>query len=163
MNKSTLAFAVTVFLAVIAHSRMPSEPTHIPATALAAANAGLIARVDRALRGYVGACSTGDEKALARIVTSDAVVEHELEEPGTFLEVEAAALTACLLIDAKAKGTGAHISKLWIFPTPESNAVFVRYTIGSDVQDSGQLAIIEMRGERISKMRNFRKHDIAQR
>ena len=124
--------------------------------------------MDRALRDYVGACSTGDKKALERVVTRDAVVEYELEEPGTFHEVEAAALTACLSVNTKVTGTGAHISKLWIFPTPESSVVFVRYTIGSDVrspqvQDSGQLAIIEMRGDRIFKMRNFRKHDTAQR
>ena len=62
----------------------------------------------------------------------------------------------------------AQVLKLWIFPTPDSNVVFVQYTIGSDVQpptevpDSEHLAIIEMRGERIFKMRNFRNLHGAQ-
>ena len=162
MNKSILGFAVAVLLTVIAPAGFAAEATHVPSTALAAANADLIARADRALRDYVDACATGDEEALARTVTSDAAVEYQLEELGTYLKVETVALIANCSVDAKPIGTGAHISELWIFPTPDSNVVFVRYTVGSDVRapaqgkGAGNLATIEMRGERIFKMRHFR-------
>jgi len=69
---------------------------------------------DRALRDYVAACSSGDNEAFARIVTSDAVVEYALEEPGTYLAVEAAVLSANRSAISKQTGTGAHISNLWI-------------------------------------------------
>ena len=161
MNRSVLAFAVTALLTVIVHTAFAAEATHVPATPLAAANANLITRADRALRDYVAAYSTGDEEAIARIVTSDAVVEYALEEPGTYLKVEAAALIAYRSVNAEPTGAGAHISTLWIFPTPDSNVVFVQYTIGSEarspaqVPDSEHLALLEMRGDRIFKMRNF--------
>jgi len=169
VSPSIPGFAATVLLAVVAHPGFAAEVTHVPATALAAANADLIARADRALRDYIGACSTGDKAALARIITSDAAVEYELEDPGTFFKVEAAALIPNLSANTKPSGIGTHISDLWIFPTPDPNVVFVSYTIGSDAQspaqgqDFGQLAIIEMRGDRIFKMRNFRKRNAAQR
>ena len=167
MTRSILGFAVTVLLTVGAHAGFAAEATHVPATALAVANADLIARADRALRDYVAACSTGGEEAVARVVTSDAVVEYELEERGTYLKVEAADLIANRSANAEPAGTGAHISTLWIFPTPDSNAVFVQYTIASDVRsaaqvtDSEHLAIIEMRGDRIFKMRTFRNRPDA--
>ena len=162
MNRSILGFAVTALLTVTTHTGFAADATHVPATALAAANADLIARADRALRGYVTACSTGDEEAMARIVTSDAVLEYGLKEPGTYLRVEAAALIAKRSVNAQPTETGAHVSTLWIFPTPDSNVVFVKYTIASDgrspaqVSDFEHLALLEMRGDRIFKMRNFR-------
>jgi hypothetical protein len=169
MNKSILGFAATVLLTISAHAGFAAEATHVPATALAAANADLIARADRALRDYVAACSTGDEEAMARIVTSDAVVEYALKEPGTYLTVDAAALIAKCSVSSEPTGTVAQVSKLWIFPTPDSNVVFVQYTIASDVRppaevtDSEHLAIIEMRGDRIFRMRYFRNLHDAQR
>ena len=120
------------------------------------------------MRDYIAACSSGDDEAIARIVTSDAVVEYALKEPGTYLKVEAAALIAKRSINAKLTGTEAHISNLWIFPTPDSNVVFVRYTIGTDVRSPAQdpgpkhLALLEMRGDRIFKMRHFRNLQDAQ-
>jgi hypothetical protein len=161
VNRSILGLATTALLTMNAQIGFTAEPTHVPATAQAAASANLIARADRALRGYVAARSTGDDEAIARIVTSDGVVEYALEEPGTYLAIEAAALSANRSVNAEPKGTGAHISKLWIFPTNDSNAVFVHYTIGSDVRspaqlpDSDHLALLEMRGDRIFRMRNF--------
>jgi len=169
MNKSILGFAVTVLLTVSAHAGFAAEPTHVPATPLAAANADLIARADRALRDYVTACSTGSKEAIARLVTSDAVIEYELEERGTYLKVEAAQLLANRSVNGEPTGTGAHISTLWIFPTPHSNVVLTQFRIASDVRapaqvpDAEHMAIIEMRGDRIVKMRNFRNlHDAPQ-
>ena len=160
MNRSILGFLVLVLTVTAAHAGFATEATHVPATPLAAANANLIARADRALRAYIAACSTGDDEAIARIVTSDAVVEYALQEPGTYLKVEAAALIARRSVKPKSTGAAARVSNLWIFPTPDSNVVFVRYTIGTDLrspaQNTGHLAQLEMRGDRIFMMRHFR-------
>ena len=74
MNRSILGLAVTALLTTTAPTGFAAEATHVPATALAEANANLIARADRALRGYVTALSRGDDEAIARILTTDAVV-----------------------------------------------------------------------------------------
>jgi len=159
MNRSVSGLAATVLLTMTVHTGFAAEPIQVPASPQAATSANLIARADRALRDYVAACSTGDDEVIARIVTSDAMVEYALEEPGTYLAVEAAALSAKHSGNAKQTRPGAHISNLWIFPTPDSNTVFVHYTIGSDVRssaepDSEHLALLEMRGDRIVKIRN---------
>jgi len=164
MNSSISSLAAAVLLTMTVHTGFAAEPVRVPATPEAAASADLIARADRALRDYVAASSTGDQEAIARIVTSNAMVEYALEEPGTYLAVEAAAVNANRSGNAKAARPGAHISNLWIFPTPDSNTVFVHYTIGSDVRspaepDSEHLALIEMRGDRIVKIRNSSADD----
>ena len=148
MKRSILRFIATVLLAMTVHPGFAAEPAHVPATPHDAANASLMARAERALRDYVAACSTGDDEAMERIVTSDAVIEYALAAPGTYFVVEAAALSANR--SGKA-GAAAHISDLWSFPTNDSNAVFVQYTTSSDVRspaelsDSEYLALLEMR------------------
>jgi hypothetical protein len=117
MNRSTLGFAATALLTMTVHTGFAAEPAANPAMHQAAASTNLIARADHALRDYVAACSTGDEEAIARIVTSDAVVEYALDEPGTYLAVEAAALGASRSGKPKQTGPAAHISNLSIFPT----------------------------------------------
>ena len=86
--------------------------------------------------------------------------------PGTYLAVEAAALSANSLVGGEQPATGAHISRLWIFPTPDSNVVFVQFTIASDVRSpvsgSEHLGVLEMRGDRILKLRHFRNLEDAQ-
>ena len=52
MNRSILGFAATALLTMTAYTGVAAEVTHVPATALAAANADLIARANRALRDY---------------------------------------------------------------------------------------------------------------
>jgi hypothetical protein len=160
MNRSISGLAATVLLTMTVPTGFAAESVHVPATPQAAASANLIARADRALRDYVAACSTGDDEAVAHIVTSDAMVEYALEEPGTYLAVEATALRANRSGNTEQTRSGAHISNLWIFPTPDPNTVFVHYTIGSDVRspaelpESEHLALLEMRGNRIRKIRN---------
>lgn len=161
MNRSILGLAGTALLAMTVQTGLAAKPAQVPAIPHSAASANLIARADRALRDYVAACSTGDIEAFARIVTSDAVLEYALEEPGTYLAVEATALSAKRSGNSKQTGTGAHIGSLWIYPTSDSNVVFVHYTTRSDVRslaqlpDSEHLALLEMRGDRIFKMRNL--------
>src|SRR5712664_2158285 len=150
MNRSIWGLAATVLLTMTVHTGFAAEPTQVPASPQAATSANLIARADRALRDYVAACSTDDDEVIARIVTSDAMVEYALEEPGTYLAVEAAALSAKRSGNAKQTRPGAHISNLWIFPTPDPNTVFVHYTTSSDVlspaerPDSEHLSLLEM-------------------
>jgi hypothetical protein len=161
VNKLTLGLAVIVLLTMTVRATFGAEPVHVPATPEAAASADLIVRADRALRAYVAACATGNDEALAHIVTNDAVVEYTLEEPGTYLAVDASALTAKRSVNAGPTRTEAHISKLWIFPTNDPNVAFVHYTIGLDVgspaqvRDFERLALLEMRGDQIFRMRHF--------
>jgi hypothetical protein len=161
MNTSILRFTATALLVMTVHTGFAAERTHAPATALAAGEVNLIARAERALRGYVAACSTGDDEAIARIVTSDAVVEYALKEPETYLVVEATALSVKRWRNGNQAGTGASIGKLWIFPTNDSSVVFVQYATSSDVRSPAQLAeaehlaLLEMRGDRIFKLRYF--------
>ncbi len=143
MNRSILAVATIVLLMLTPHTGDAAEPIQDLATPEAAASASLIARAGRALREYVAACSTDDE-ALAHIVTGDAMVEYALAKPGTYLQVEAAALCA-----NRPDGT------------LQTNTVFVNYTIDFDVRspselpDSEHLALLEMRGDEIAKLRHF--------
>lgn len=162
MNRSMLSLAAALLLAMIVHAGFAAEPAHVPATSQAVANANLIARADHALRDYVAACSTGDDEAIARSLTSDAVIEYPLEEPGMYVAVEAAALTANCFGNGEQAASRAQISNLWIFPTNESNSVFVQYTLSSGVRSPAQLArtsehlaLLEMRGDQIVKMRDF--------
>src|SRR5258707_15222091 len=80
--------ATTVLLTTAAHAVAPVDARPNPQ---AAASANLIDRADRALRDYIAACSSGGDEAIARVVTSDAMFEYALDEPGTYLAVEAAA------------------------------------------------------------------------
>jgi hypothetical protein len=160
MNRFISNLAPIVLLTMTVQLGFAAESVHVPATPQAAESANLIARADRALRNYVAACSTGDDEAIARIFTSDAMIEYALEEPGTYLTVEAAVLSANRSGTAKQIRPGAHISNLAIYPTPDSNTVFVHYTTSSDVRsradfpDSEHVALLEMRGDRILKIRN---------
>jgi hypothetical protein len=160
MSATYREILVAAVLLTIAVPSFAAEPAHVPATPQAAANADLIARADRALRDYVVACSIGDDEAIARVVTSEAVFEYDLAEPGTHIAVEATALGANCVGDAKRAASPAHISNLWIFPTNDSNAVFVQYTtrtgVRSPASDFEHLALLEMQGSQIVRMHEFR-------
>jgi hypothetical protein len=139
-----------------------AEPTHVPATARTEAIANLIDRADHALRTYIAACSKGDGEAVRRIVTDDALFEYMLRDPGAHLSVDGAALSATVPGNSRQKGPEAPLDvDLWIFPTNDSSAVFVQYAIGSSTQPPARapvaryLAMIDMRGDRIFKMRDF--------
>ena len=93
-NGSTLALAAIVLLTMTVQIGFAADPAQLPALPQSAASANLIVRAERALREYVAACSTGDGEAFARIVTSDALIEYALEAPGTYLESEAALMSA---------------------------------------------------------------------
>jgi hypothetical protein len=77
MNTSMLRFTAAMLLAMSSADQFRrQERTHVPRPALSPRRqqgASSSARI-APLRDYVAACSTGDDEAIARIVTSDAVV-----------------------------------------------------------------------------------------
>jgi hypothetical protein len=100
-------------------------------------------------------------QAIGHSVTSDAVFEYALQEPGSYVTVDATSLSTHWSNDAHTKHSPTNVSNLWIFPTGDSNSVFVRYTT-STAGESGvaeerleHLALVEMRGDRIAKLRDF--------
>jgi hypothetical protein len=144
------------------------------ATSLSKANADVISRADHALRDYVLACSAHDGQAIGQTVTSDAVFEYVLEEPGSYLTIDATSLRAHCAGGQIIGESSLRLSNLRIFPTGDSNSVFVSYT--TSTADGSQpaaelpehpapaehpalvsehLALIELRGDRIAKLRDF--------
>ena len=142
---------------------LADEPTHTPATSHAAQNAAVISKVDHALRDYLLASSRHDAQAIGNSVTSDAVFEYALAEPGSYLTVDATSLRAHWANDTNTQRPSTNVSNLWIFPTGDPNVVFVRYTTSTaaepgadaDAERSEHLALVEMRGDRIAKLRDF--------
>jgi hypothetical protein len=154
---------VTTAVLLLANSitTLADEPTHTPATSQAKLNAAVISKVDHALHDYLLASSTHDAQAIGDSVTSDAVFEYVLQEPGSYVTVDATSLRARWSNDANTKYPPTNVSNLWIFPTGDSNSVFVRYTTstapesGVAEERSEHLALVEMRGDRIAKLRDF--------
>ena len=131
----------------------PTVKAHVPQTAAARKWADLIARTERALGGYVAACASGEGRALSRVTTDDLHIEYTLNEPGTYLTVDGSnAPAGC----AAMTGLAARTSNVWIFPT-NSAVVFVQFdapAVGG-APSQRQLALVEMRGERIARIVNF--------
>jgi cytochrome c len=140
-----LTFAADVALCADDTARVPSTPA-------AQASAKLISRAERAINGFVAACVAHDSRALGGVTTNQVRVEYALDEPGTYLSMDASSLLAA----CAANNSGSHISNLWIFPTNDVNTVFVQYDAPSGESGSrGQLALVELNGDRISRMVNF--------
>ncbi len=130
-----------------------SIQAHVPQTAAARKWADLIARTERALGGYVAACASGEGRALSRVTTDDLHIEYTLNEPGTYLTVDGAnAPAGC----AAMAGLKARTSNVWIFPT-NSAVVFVQFDApnAAGAPSQRQLALVEMRGERIARIVSF--------
>jgi hypothetical protein len=138
-----------------------------PVASVSKVNADLTSRADHVLHDYVLACSVHDGQAIGRAVTSDAVFEYVLDEPGSYLTIDATSLLAHCAIEERIGKSPLRISNLRIFPTGDSNSVFVRYTTSaSDSQPavehseqptltSEHLVLVELRGDRIAKLRDF--------
>ena len=125
----------------------------VPQTAAARKWSDLIARTERALGGYVNACVSGEGRALSRVTTDDLHIEYTLNEPGTYLTVDGANASAGC---AAMAGLLSRTSYVWIFPT-NSAAVFVQFDAppSAGAPSQRQLALVEMRGERIARIVNF--------
>jgi hypothetical protein len=106
------------------------------------------ASAKRALTGFVAACATGEDESLRKLTTDDIRIEYALDEPGTFLNVDASSGTVgCGALN----GPDGRLENLWILPTDDASSVFVQYDTG----EGRQLALIEMRNERIARVVNF--------
>ena len=125
---------------------------NVPSTAAAQTSAKLISRAERAINGFVAACAVRDARGLSNVTTSQVRVEYALDEPGTYLSMDASSLLAA----CAANNAGSRVSNLWIFPTNDANTVFVQYDAQSTETGShGQLALVELKGDRIARMLNF--------
>ena len=125
---------------------------NVPSTAAAQTSAKLISRAERAINGFVAACAVRDARGLSDVTTSQVRVEYALDEPGTYLSMDASSLLAA----CAANNAGSRVSNLWIFPTNDANTVFVQYDAQSTETGShGQLALVELKGDRIARMLNF--------
>jgi hypothetical protein len=164
-HRKTLILLVCPWLALAlqptlpAHaSAAPNTAAQVPDTAEALVATDLISRVRHAISGYVAACTSHDARALDDMTTSDVRVEYALEEPGTYLSVDSTSLMADCATGLPGAGRKAQLSNLWIFPTRDANAVFIQYDLPATptgTTSQRQLALVEMRGERISRMLNF--------
>jgi hypothetical protein len=139
--RSVSVAALGVVLTCGTHLARPAEiAIHVPDTAAAHSARDLISRAGRALRRYLEACDSTTAREPREIVTSDARIEFALNTEGASLTLDANAVFAgCIAV-----------GELWIYPTGDKNAVFVQYDM-----PTRQIAVIEMRGERIQRMRNF--------
>jgi hypothetical protein len=149
---------VGVLLTLTAMNALADEAAaRVPDTASAQRAAALIARAERAVSAYVSACVARDGRALDRVTTRDARVEYTLEDPGTYLSLDASSLIAACAATARVNKPGAAAANFWIFPTNDADSVFVQYDAPSGTDNTSQrhLALVEMRGEQISRMLNF--------
>jgi hypothetical protein len=118
-------------------------------------------RVGEAVEGYVDALSTHNARTLSKFFTDDAVVEFVSDASGVSVTVHADSLVDDGAASLNGGSSRSHVTNLRVFPTKDVNAVFVQYDVvgdsaaNGDVGASGQLALIEMRGNRIEKMVNF--------
>ena len=154
--RNTSVIAMGVVLTCAGPLARPSGIVmRVPDTAAARSAAGLIARAERAIKLYMDACESPDARDPRDVVTSDARIEYSLDDPGAFLSIDAAShLADCATTVASA----VQAANVWIFPTGEKNAVFVQFdlsTAGAGTLPLQQIAWVELRGARISRMRNF--------
>jgi hypothetical protein len=126
---------------------------HVPQTANARKWADLIARTERALGGYAAACASGEGRALKQVTTDNLHIEYTLNEPGTYLTVDGSNAPATC---AAMAGLTSRTSNVWIFPT-NSAVVFVQFDApnAAGAPSQRQLALVEMRGDRIARIVNF--------
>jgi hypothetical protein len=158
----------TLMLSMNSISALAADSVTASATSLSQVNADVISRADHALRDYLLACSVHDGQAIGRAVTADAVFEYVLEEPGSYLTIDATSLPTHCASDERSGESPLRISNVRVFPTSDSSAVFVRYTTATtddsqqavehsdpQVLASEHLVLIELRGDRIAKLRDF--------
>jgi hypothetical protein len=126
---------------------------HVPQTAAAKSSAALLSRAERAFNGFVAACASGDAREASAVTMRDLRLETQLDEPNGYPRLEVRSMTGrCRAVG----GRGSRVSNLWIYPTNDDTSVFVQYTVAlPGAAPQAQLALMEMRGERISRMVTF--------
>lgn len=152
-----LGLGAVIMLTTLAASSQESG-ARVPDTAASRAAAGVIARAERAVAGYVGACAARDAEKLNRLMTRDARIEYTLDDPGAFLSMDSNSLIAACAASPRVSPAGSTVANFWIFPTNDPRTVFVQYDWLRREAETGlqrQLALVEMRGDQIYRMLNF--------
>jgi len=158
MTRNVFLAAMGAATMLTAQSAVSSELTaHVPDSAAARSAATLIARAERAFGRYAAACAARDSRTARDATTTDVRIEYVLAEPGTYLSLDAKSLVSVCGPDDAAFGPGSRVSNLWILPTGDANAVFIQYDArrGEGGATQRQLALLELEGSRIARLRNF--------
>ncbi len=98
---------------------------------------------------------------VAACLASDLKANVPASVPATELAAQSADVIDRAIRALVAREGESRISKLWVFPTGDDNAVFVHYRITSDVDahepgpTTEHLVLLEMSGERIAKMHDL--------
>jgi hypothetical protein len=90
------------------------------------------------------------------VTTDDVRIEYSLNAVGTYLTLDAIALADDCGINMESGGS--HIRTMQIYPTSDEDVAFVEFETTSDsstVPLRRQLALVEMRGEKIARLLNF--------
>lgn len=125
-----------------------------------ARNAEVVSLARRAFLRFTAACLAHDQSRIAQAVTADVVLEYDLPDPGITLTVDNTALNGLCAASAP-KGTASRISNLLIFPMTDPHTVFIQYQAPSRPDGSASggskqyMAIVELRGDRIARIRDF--------
>jgi len=130
-----------------------------PTTVQARQGADLIQRAQRAVVNLYVACGRHDRAGVGAALASDGVVAYALEDSGAYLTVDAEALSVLCADHTEGLDSNENLTDFWIFPTADANTVFVQYRAsgGAEFSNSARshLVVIEMRGDRISKLRDL--------
>jgi len=127
-----------------------------PSTATSARAVQLNTNVRNALTRFIAGCSSHDAQLLDSVTTDDVRIEYSLSAPGTYLTLDAISLADDCGINMESGGS--HIRRMQIYPTNDEDVVFVEFDTTSDsspVPLKRQLALVEMRGEKIARLLNF--------
>lgn len=160
MKSRTLFFpALSVVLTLAAGPALSAVvAAQAPRTVAAQAAGDLISRAERAFIHLLAACVSHDAPGLNSVTTSDVRIEYTLADPGTYLGMDASSLIAECAANTLAGNSESYVSNLWIFPTDDTNSVFVQYDAparSAETVSHRQLVLVEMRGDRISRLLNF--------
>jgi hypothetical protein len=160
-HSAFLAALVVAASAAVCADAPSGSAANVPHTLAATRAADVVARAEHAFTAYVVACSSQDGRDLSVAMTDDATVEYASQTPGAYLTVDGSSLFAEADSAMAHRGGTRHISNVWIFPTNEPNTVFVQYEADRNpasldgVRRQSQLVMLEMRGDRIARMRSF--------
>jgi len=112
MRLSKAILVATLMLSMNSITTFAADSVTTSATSLSEVNVDIISRADHALRDYLLACSVHDGQAIGQAVTSDAVFEYVLEEPGSYLTIDAASLSEHCAVEERTGDSPLRISNL---------------------------------------------------
>ncbi|MBS0378703.1 MAG: hypothetical protein JSS29_09470 [Proteobacteria bacterium] len=112
----------------------------------------ITARAESALRRYAAECEAG-APALGHLFTSSAVIEYPTDRAGRFDSFSAIGGGHCWSgISGPAPGDR---PRMHLYPATDSEAMFIEYPVRRDGNWSCGVAFLEMRGDRISRIRDL--------